>query len=89
MPGKEMIQAAKAAGVECKALQELLGELRKQVSIPFRVYVVAGKADDNTAPKVVLFQGDQVENSKAGPNTNKATRPQGRNWRATVPPGEG
>jgi serine/threonine protein kinase len=89
-PGKEMVQAAKAASVECKALQDLLVELRKQVSIPFRVYVVAGRADDNTAPKVVIFQGDQVEESKAAePNNNKANRPKGRKLRGDLPPDEG
>ena len=55
-PTPQMIQAAKTASADFKALESLIGDLRRQVSIPFCIYVVAGAADDNTAPKVVIFQ---------------------------------
>jgi serine/threonine protein kinase len=71
-PSKEVIQDAKSVGNECKALEVLLGELRHRVSIPFRIYLVAGAADDPSAPKVVIFQANQVE--RATPAQPKKTK---------------
>ena len=76
-PAKEVIQDAKSVSNECKALEDLLRELHHRISIPFRIYIVAGRADDKLAPKVVIFQGDQVERATpAGPKkTNKGKGP--------------
>ena len=74
-----MIQNAKTASNEYKALETLVGELHQQVAIPFCVYIVAGAADDNTAPKVVIFQSapDNTKNA-AGQIKNKGGRTNGR-----------
>lgn len=70
---KEVIQDAKSVANECKALEDLLRKLRREVTIPFRVFVVAGPANDKLAPKVVIFEGNQAERvTPAGPKrTNK------------------
>ena len=77
-PTPQMIQAAKTASADFKALETLMGELRREVSIPFCIYVVAGAADDNTAPKVIIFQRapDDAANA-AGPKKNKGKARQG------------
>ncbi len=74
-PTAQMIQAAKTASADFKALESLIGDLRRQISIPFSIYVVAGAADDNTAPKVVLFQSaaDDATNA-AGQRKKKGGR---------------
>jgi hypothetical protein len=65
-PTQQMIQAFKTASNDYKALETLITELHKQISIPFCIYVVAGAADDNAAPKVVIFQST-AEDPAAGP----------------------
>ena len=78
-PTAQMIQAAKTASGEFKALESLIGDLRRQVAIPFSIYVAAGAADDNSAPKVVLFQSaaDDAANA-AGQKKRKGGRGKGR-----------
>jgi serine/threonine-protein kinase len=74
-PTPQMIQAAKTASNDYKALETLIGELRQQVAIPFCIYVVAGASDDNTAPKVVVFQSAAADaTNAAGQKKNKGGR---------------
>ncbi|MGA2257651.1 MAG: hypothetical protein ABSG53_23570, partial [Thermoguttaceae bacterium] len=75
------IEAAKATRDQLKALAELATELnQKRASIPFCVYAVLGKGDDEASPKVVIFQSGQVENPKAGGTKKnpKGKQPKGR-----------
>jgi serine/threonine-protein kinase len=76
-PTAQMIQNAKTASNEYKALETLVGELHKEIAIPFCIYIVAGAADDNTAPKVVIFQSVQDDSSNAA-KKNKGGRAKGR-----------
>jgi hypothetical protein len=62
----QQVQAAKKAKDQLKALGDLVGELNQKASIPFRIYVAAGQAGDEAAPKVVLFESGQVESPKPG-----------------------
>ncbi len=71
-PTPQMIQAAKTASADFKALETLMGELHQQLAIPFCIYVAAGAADDNTAPKVVLFQS--AAEDAARPKKNRKGR---------------
>ena len=77
-PTAQMIQAAKTASSDYKALESLIGDLRQQVAIPFCIYVVAGAADDNTAPKIVIFQSAADDAAAAGQKKNKGGRGKGR-----------
>ena len=56
---------------QLKALSDLAAELSQKASIPFRVYALLGKADDEATPKLVIFQSAPLEDTKPdGANKN-------------------
>jgi serine/threonine protein kinase len=78
-PTQQMIKAWKSASNDYKALETLINDLRKEVAIPFSIYVVAGAADDNTAPKLVIFQSSPDDsNGAASQRKNKGRGPKCR-----------
>jgi len=71
-PPPQMLQAAKAAQADFKALGELADELNQKATVPFCIYCVVGETDD-AASRVVIFESGQTETSKAA-GTKKPPR---------------
>ncbi len=70
---KELIQKAKAAQDELKALAKLSSELNHKLKIAYEVYVAVGEGSD--AANVVLFRSGDGESAKPVPGTKRAPRP--------------
>ena len=63
---QDQIDMMKATRDQLKAVGEFVEKLNPKDSIPFRVYAALSAADNEAAPKVIIFQSGQVENAKAG-----------------------
>ncbi len=75
----EQLKLFKTAQEELKAVNDLGGEMNQKGSIPFRIYVTAGQADDATAAKIVIFESGPVEPAKPSlQKKDKVNRQRGR-----------